>query len=202
MAQFSGGDCNGIKAAVIAAIFVLLSTAAEARPSPSTIDDWRRSDTRYDWSYSTEAAPKRQRLRVAKAKKHKTRKIKEQRHIARHHRPSRAIVAETTTILPHPPGCPARSFCGCGVALHIFGKPIRELWLAANWFRFPRATPAGGMVAVRRGHVFAILRPLGDGTVLAYDPNSGGHKTRIHRRSLAGYTVVNPHGSKYAGMGS
>ena len=99
----------------------------------------------------------------------------------------------------HPRGCPANSFCGCGVALHVFGHPVRSLWLAANWLSFPRANPAPGMVAVRRGHVFAILQNEGNGRVLAYDPNSGHHKTRIHVRSLAGFKVVNPHGrSRFA----
>jgi hypothetical protein len=28
--------------------------------------------------------------------------------------------------------------------------------------------------------------------VLAYDPNSGRHQTRLHVRSLAGYSVRNP----------
>jgi hypothetical protein len=35
---------------------------------------------------------------------------------------------------------------------------------------------------------------LGNGVWQVYDPNSGGHQTRIHARSLAGYTIVNPHG--------
>lgn len=96
------------------------------------------------------------------------------------------------TVVAHPAGCPARAFCGCGTAVRLLGSPVRSLWLAANWFRFPRAAPAPGMAAVRRGHVFAIEQVLGDGKVLAYDPNSGGHKTRIHVRSLAGFTVVNP----------
>jgi hypothetical protein len=42
------------------------------------------------------------------------------------------------------------------------------------------------MVAARRHHVFVIKRVLGGGRVLAYDANSGGHKTRLHVRSLAG----------------
>jgi hypothetical protein len=54
------------------------------------------------------------------------------------------------------------------------------------------------MVAARRGHVFYINSYNGDGTALAYDPNSGGGKTRVHQRSLAGYTVVDPHGSRMA----
>lgn len=97
-------------------------------------------------------------------------------------------------ILPHPAGCPRRAFCGCGAAVEVFGKPVRSLWLAANWLRFPRAAPAPGMVAARRGHVFVIREVLGDGKVLAYDANSGGHKTRLHVRSLAGFAVVNPNG--------
>lgn len=95
-------------------------------------------------------------------------------------------------VVEHPSGCPRSSFCGCGTAVHIFGAPIRALWLAASWFRFPRTQAAPGMVAVRRHHVFAIEQVLGRGRVLAYDPNSGRHLTRVHEVSLAGYTVVNP----------
>lgn len=106
-----------------------------------------------------------------------------------------------TRIVAHPPGCPSRAFCGCGTSLHIFGKNIREAWLARWWFRFPVSTPGPGKVAVRRHHVFAILRDLGGGRVLAYDPNSGGHKTRIHVRSLAGYSVRDPRGrTRYASV--
>lgn len=103
-------------------------------------------------------------------------------------------------IVEHPSGCPRTSFCGCGVSLHIFGKSIRELWLASNWLKFPSAIPGPGKVAARRGHVFAILKDLGSGRVLAYDPNSGGHKTRIWARSLAGYRVVDP-GRRWAYAG-
>lgn len=95
----------------------------------------------------------------------------------------------------HPAGCPSRAFCGCGVAMKVFGKPIRELWLASNWFKFPHASPAPGMVAVRNHHVFYIEAVLGKGMVMAYDPNSGGHRTRVHPRSLAGYSVRNPNGT-------
>lgn len=101
-------------------------------------------------------------------------------------------------IMAHPDGCPRRLFCGCGAAERlkktwgiIVQKP-RELWLAANWYRFPRATPAPGTVAVRRHHVYVIEAVLPDGKVLAYDANSGGGRTRVHVRSLAGYTVVKP----------
>lgn len=97
-------------------------------------------------------------------------------------------------IVAHPAGCPRTAFCGCGAAVRVFGSPVRSLWLAANWFQYPRAAPAPGMVAVRSHHVFVIEQILGNGLVVAYDANSGGHATRIHAVSLAGYTIVNPHG--------
>jgi len=92
-----------------------------------------------------------------------------------------------------PAGCPS-SFCGCGAALRVFGHHVPELNLAANWLRFPRTSPAPGMVAARRGHVFVLEQPLGGDMWMAYDANSGGHATRMHARSLRGYTIVNPRG--------
>lgn len=111
-----------------------------------------------------------------------------------------ANVNEGGQIVAHPDGCPSRLFCGCGVSVKVFGKPVRNLFLASNWLKFPRATPSAGMVAARKGHVFYILDYLGGGNALAYDPNSGGRKTRIHVRSLAGYRVVDPHARRVAGL--
>lgn len=96
-----------------------------------------------------------------------------------------------------PAGCPS-SFCGCGAALRVFGRIVPELNLASNWLRFPRTSPAPGMVAARRGHVFVLEQHLGGDVWMAYDANSGGHATRIHARSLRGYTVVNPRGGSVA----
>lgn len=110
----------------------------------------------------------------------------------------RSFLQGGATILPHPPGCPRRAFCGCGAAVEVFGRPIRSLWLAANWLRFPRVPrgmEAPGHAAARHGHVFVIKQVLGNGQVLAYDANSGGRRTRLHVRSLAGFAVVNPHGA-------
>jgi hypothetical protein len=90
-----------------------------------------------------------------------------------------------------PPGCP-RSFCGCGASIRVFGHIVPGLNLAANWLRFPRTSPAPGMVAARRGHVFVLEKHVEGDTWMAYDANSGGRTTRIHARSLRGYTVVNP----------
>lgn len=96
-----------------------------------------------------------------------------------------------------PAGCPS-SFCGCGAALRVFGRIVPELNLAANWLRFPRTSPAPGMVAARRGHVFVLEQHVGGDVWMAYDANSGGHATRIHARSLRGYAIVNPRGGSAA----
>lgn len=114
----------------------------------------------------------------------------------------RSTAAAEATLLPHPVGCPTRAFCGCGAAIEVFGRPIRELWLAANWLHFPPAQPAPGMVAVRRHHVFVLRRHVDGDRWLAFDANSGGRRTRLHVRSVAGYSIRNPHGSRrYASAG-
>lgn len=100
----------------------------------------------------------------------------------------------------HPSGCPGRAFCGCGVSVRVFGHPIRSLFLASNWFKFPRTSPASGMVAVRNHHVMYIEAYNGGGVATVYDPNSGGRATRVHTRSIAGYAIVNPHGGRYAAL--
>lgn len=101
-------------------------------------------------------------------------------------------VAGGVQYIAHPPGCPRRAFCGCGAAVRLFGRPIRELWLARNWFKFPRAYAASGNVAVRRHHVFVLERHVEGNLWLVTDHNSGGHRSRLHVRSIAGYTIVNP----------
>lgn len=101
-------------------------------------------------------------------------------------------------IQPHPAGCPKRAFCACGAAVKVFGSPRRDLWLARAWYRFPRTSPASGMVAVRRHHVFVLLSQASGSTWLVWDANSGGRKTRVHHRSIAGWAIVNPHGSRLA----
>jgi hypothetical protein len=103
-----------------------------------------------------------------------------------------ADVAEGRIVGGRPTGCP-RSFCGCGAAIRVFGRIVPELNLASNWLRFPRTSPASGMVAVRHGHVFVLEQHVSGDLWMAYDANSGGHATRIHARSIRGYTVVNPH---------
>ncbi len=101
-------------------------------------------------------------------------------------------------VVGHPAGCPGRAFCGCGVSVRIWGHPVREYFLAANYKKFPRATCAPGMVAARYGHAMYIEGECSGGSALVYDPNSGGHRTRVHHRSLAGYSIHNPRASRYA----
>lgn len=109
--------------------------------------------------------------------------------------------SEASVIGGRPAGCPAR-YCGCAVAGKVGLRGAK--WntnLAANYVRnLPRASCAPGMVAARSGHVFVIQACHGNGSVTAWDPNSGGGKTRIHTRSLAGYTVVNPRGGSRSTM--
>jgi hypothetical protein len=76
--------------------------------------------------------------------------------------------------------------------VRVFGAPVRALWLAASWFRFPRAAAAPGMAAVRRHHVFVLEQHISGNVWQVYDANSGRHRTRVHPRSIAGYTIVNP----------
>lgn len=111
--------------------------------------------------------------------------------------PKTRIAYETetaATILPHPSGCPTRAFCGCGASIRVFGHSIRSLWLARNWFEFPQTYAKPGAVAVRRHHVMVIEQVVGDNSALVYDANSGGHRTRLHVVSLAGYSIRDPHG--------
>lgn len=103
-----------------------------------------------------------------------------------------ANAAKAETFLPHPAGCPAKRFCGCGASVEIFGKPIRSLWPSTAWFKFPRSAPGYNKVAVRRGHVFVLKRHLQGNVWLAADFNSGRNRSRLHARSIAGYRIVDP----------
>jgi hypothetical protein len=76
----------------------------------------------------------------------------------------------------------------------LFGRPVRELFLSSSWLRFPRSEPGYNKVAVRRGHVFVLKQHISGSTWLVYDANSGGRGTRMHPRSIAGYTIVSPRG--------
>lgn len=105
----------------------------------------------------------------------------------------RSVAYEGGTVIGgRPAGCP-RAFCGCEASIYLFGKIYPELNLAANWLRkFPRTSPAPGMAAARRGHVFVLIAHVSGNDWLVHDGNSGRHLTRKHVRSIAGYGIVDP----------
>jgi hypothetical protein len=119
------------------------------------------------------------------------------RHLYRvqHFREAMAVVPSDERVVGvRPAGCP-NAFCGCEASLYKFGRIIPGLNLASNWRHFPRAAPAPGMAAVRSGHVMILESQVGGNVWTVHDGNSGGHVTREHPRSLAGYTIVDPNGA-------
>jgi hypothetical protein len=107
---------------------------------------------------------------------------------------NRVARADQATIIGgRPAGCPDR-YCGCGLRKYL-GINDERLNLARNWARlFPRVGgPGPGVAAVRSGHVMYIERSVGNGQWLVRDYNSGGGLSRLHVRSVRGYTFVNPH---------
>jgi hypothetical protein len=104
----------------------------------------------------------------------------------------------TVIVGRRPAGCPHR-FCGCEASLYVFGKIRPELNLASNWIRkFPRTTPAPGMAAARSGHIMVLMSHVDGNDWLVHDGNSGGGRTREHVRSIRGYVIVDPRGSRSA----
>jgi hypothetical protein len=179
-------------------ILLGLSVAAQARPSPYPPVTQFNGD-RYVGSAQLGAEVVRS-VKIKRTKSH--RKHYRERHPFRVQRPVVRQIALTDGMTRvaardmggRPAGCPSR-FCGCGASLHLFGKIIPALNLAANWLRFPRAAPALDMVAARRGHVFVLKYHISGNTWMVFDANSGGRRTRIHPRSIAGFTIVNPYRS-------
>ena len=113
------------------------------------------------------------------------------RHI-QYFRQSMAIVPSDEKVVGgRPSGCP-NAFCGCEASLYRFGHIVPELNLAGNWRRFPRAAPAPGMAAVTGAHVMILQQHVAGDVWYVHDGNSGGHVTREHPRSIAGYTIVDP----------
>lgn len=85
-------------------------------------------------------------------------------------------------------------FCGCALSVKLYGYVKPALMLADNWRKsFPRTLPAPGMVAARPGHAFQLVSHVSGNIWLVWDANSGGGKIRLHHRSIAGYSIVNPH---------
>lgn len=121
-------------------------------------------------------------------------------HRKTHHRRSYSDYrAGVTQYLPHPPGCPRTAFCGCGAAYEVYGQAKRfvkglNLFLARDWKHLPHASPGPGMAAASNSHVFILRQHIAGDVWLVADHNSGHHQSRLHARSIAGFTIVNPHG--------
>jgi len=65
---------------------------------------------------------------------------------------------------------------------------VRELWLANNWLRFPRTSPAAGTATVWPGrHVAPVIANNGDGTITVAD------SWATHRVRIAHLIFVDPH---------
>jgi len=79
-----------------------------------------------------------------------------------------------------PAGCPPL-WCGCGLALKLFGRHVRDLWPARAWLKFPRVGgPVPGSVAVlsrgrRGGHVGIVRGVDANGNPIIF---SGNHNRR------------------------
>lgn len=173
-----------MKLAITAALTLMLATPAFAQMNTEHSRAWDA----YERGTSKEAKQvtrgKRQQKRSGRVLARLSPSIS--------HSPLAAAVNAVAKILPHPSGCPARLFCGCGASVELFGRPVRHLFLAANWLKFPPAAPGPGMVAANRSHVMVIKQMVGPNRALVYDANSGRGLTRLHVRSLAGFSVRNP----------
>jgi hypothetical protein len=120
-------------------------------------------------------------------------------HQIQHFRQAMAMApGDEKIVSARPSGCP-NAFCGCEASLYKFGRIIPELNLAGNWRRFPRAAPAPGMAAVTSGHVMILEQHVAGDVWYVHDGNSGGHVTREHPRSIAGYAIVDPSAGSSAG---
>ena len=108
------------------------------------------------------------------------------------------IAGEGRIVGGRPHGAPY-AFCGAEASIYNFGRIIPDLNLASNWYhKFNRASAAAGMVAARNHHVMTLMHHVDGLNWMVHDGNSGGHLTREHVRSIAGYIIVDPKSPRYA----
>ena len=181
-----------------AAISMLALSTAMAAPA------YAKNNEQVIYSGKTYMAVAGTAKRTATAHKHRWAKATHRSgrlaYRSRHRSVSYRVAGGAVTELPHPAGCPRVAFCGCGAAVEVFGRPVRNLWLARNWYAFRRDAPAPGNVAVRPHHVFVLRQNMGGGMWLVADHNGGHRRSWLHVRSLAGYSIVNPHSGRYASL--
>jgi hypothetical protein len=104
---------------------------------------------------------------------------------------ARAVAAPLSSS-GRPAGCPPRLWCGCALAVRIFGAPRRDLWLARNWLRLGRRLPGprvGAIVVFARGrnggHVGQIVEVISPTRIRIWSGNDRG-KIRESIRSTVG----------------
>lgn len=204
-----------MKLIISALLFCLFSTLAQAslihsQANPIQDDRYFNSSGAYKQQVNKtivsktanhKTIAKYQKVRVEIAR-HRYKKVTARAVVKQEYYSGETFIQDTVTapirviaavIGGRPSGCPHR-FCGCALSLNLFGRIIPHLNLAANWLSFPRAIAAPGMVAARHGHVFKLLAHVGGSTWKVWDANSGGGRTRVHNRSIAGFRIVNPSG--------
>lgn len=77
--------------------------------------------------------------------------------------------------------------CGCFASEHFFGHSVRDLWLARNWFKFPRTSPAPGTAAIF-GHGYHVAPVVGvEGDRVIVQDSWATHAVR-----MSGLTFVSP----------
>lgn len=98
-----------------------------------------------------------------------------------------ARVSRAGRLSGRPAGCPARAWCGCFLALHVFRRNVRSLWLARAWAGVGRAAhgPAPGVIAVYRHHVGIVRRVVGPGRIVMLSGNDS-RAVRERERSTRG----------------
>ena len=120
---------------------------------------------------------------------------------ARHHHRAHASIDangnDSVTYLPHPAGIRRTAFCGAGAHYALTGEIVNGgTWAIADYW--PGHYHGSVPVAHWSGHVAIIRQMYGDGTALMEDYNSGGHQSRLWRRSLAGAQILGGGAGAYA----
>lgn len=176
--------------AVLAAIALFVLWASPVRAAPLILCDDRgcRQDVTIRHANVTNPRGRRYKnLSRARKPREARRRVSRRAYVRQRGMAKIARVA----ISGRPRGCPARSWCGCFMSLHVFGRNLRQLWLARAWASVgrPASGPAPGVIAVyargRGGHVGRVVRVLGPGRIVLLSGNDGG-RVRQRERSTKG----------------
>lgn len=177
--QLVGRILLGIVITFLLAFLLFVLFAPSVRASPLIVCDDRGC------RQASDVRPRVRKPREARRRASRRPYVR-QRGMARN-----ARVARAGRLSGRPAGCPARSWCGCFMSLHVFGRNVRSLWLARAWTRIgrPARGPAPGVIAVygrgRGGHVGRVVRVVGPGRIVLLSGNDGG-RVRQRERSTRG----------------